>query len=275
MRKLVFHLYLTKDWRTNWVYKIHFNCLKYYRECFDKAYFALDLEDKSDIGSLVEVKQKLVHILNNVQNIEFETVENNYYYESQTFKNAVVDRIGKDDLVFFAHIKGVRDAEIYPLGDVIKNICTLYYLSLNPEKETHDVTEKLKLWSEFITYGSLLIQFDDEFKVKGKYDWIYAGTFFWLNSRRLNNYINTHDVKLPEFDSRFYSENFLCNVFPIHSMDKNSNKPNAGFATAYRTRFLRSSSPDNPELSGFIAYMIEGEENKFEDFILKITQCEN
>lgn len=218
MKKLVFNFFIAKNWRENSVYNVHFKCLEYYKDCFDEAYFALSLEDPQDLDSLVEVRQKLINIFSNLKRIEFETVENTPYCECPVFKKEVVDRLGQDGLVFFGHLKGVMNIDIHTEEWTHGWIYSLYYLSLNEEYKKPGFIERMLIKEiQVYSYGSFLTEFEAEEKTWSKYSWYYMGTFFWINSKRIKEYIVNNNVQLPQIADLYYAENFLGNLYPIFS----------------------------------------------------------
>ena len=275
MRKLVFHFFITNDWRENKAYDIHFNCLNYYKECFDEVYFDLSTEDVSDIESLMEVKTKLYDIFRLTKKVTFEILENTSYGEVPTFKKEVVDRLGQDDLVFFAHTKGVTDVKRHHMDPegVYNVICGLYYFSLvNARRDNgvmDEITNDLQISTDVISYGSFMTEFRYEAHLKNMYEWYYAGTFFWINSKRLKQYIHINRIETPEIIDRYYAENFLGNIYPIY-FARNEESEGTTLACSYRQRYLFSDHANTVNLNHGIAFIIQGREDEFHSFLKEI-----
>lgn len=269
MRKLIYYLYLPKNWRETLLYNIHFNCLSYYSNCFDEAYFAISLDDIDDTDTILEAEQKLVEIFSTIKKIEFEVVRNNNLYEVPIFKKEFVDRIGEDDLVFFAHGKGISNFAWCEPERVYETVCALYYLSLQEEKEKREISNKLtKSDADMIAYGSLHTQYTYKPHVKSRYEWHYMGTFFWVNSKRLKQYITNNNITIPEVCDRFYSENFLSNIFPITIGEISEGlKGNVVLASAYHEKYMLSDTPNESIYNYILDYILEGEEEKFYNFV--------
>jgi len=275
-KRLVFHFFIAKDWRTNPIYKIHFNCLDYYKECFDEAYFALSLEDPNDIDSLYEVKQKLVDIFRALDKIEFERVPNTDFCECPTFKSQIAERIGKDDFVFFAHTKGVMNIKEFEKDKVYQWICGLYYFSLNEQKQDKGFLDRIFINNtHFISYGSFKLQFYLKHKTFNKYEWYYCGTFFWINSKRLSDYIRINETKLPEMSDRFYSENFLGNIYPL--IENNPVFPGSYEIKGTDFQFLQYNKPVSIDaIPYYIEFLLRTEEEikDYNSFFVKMTSVE-
>lgn len=271
MRRLVFHFFITKDWRENKVYDLHFNCLQYYKDCWDEAYFALSTEDTSDTESLLEVKRKLFDIFKDTKRLEFETIQNTPYGEVSTFKKEVIDRLGYDDVVFFAHTKGVTDVIRHHMEPeyVYSVVCGLYYFSLKnavrKEGVVDEITQELEISTDFLSYGSFMTQFRYKEHVKNRYEWYYAGTFFWINGKRLKHYIQINNIELPEVVDRYYAENFLGHIYPIQLIDMEHES--LTLALSYRQRWLYSDTPNYVNLKYHMKFSTEGEEEEFNNFI--------
>ena len=277
MRKLVFNFYITKDWRENIVYTIHFNCLNYYKDCFDEVYFAMSCEDPSDIDSINEVEYKLLKIFGTKKKVIFDLVENDpIYCEVPTFKREIIDKLGEDNLVFFGHLKGVMDIKLVDMynedpEDIYRRICGLYYFSLEGERKEKEVTRSLMKDVCAISYGAFMTQFTCEHKLKNVNAWYYAGTFFWINSRRLKDYIEDNNIKLPSYRDRFYAENFLGDIYPIFALVTEIGKSDM-LAASYRSRYIYNGAPNKIDFNGQIKFLIEGQEEQFNDFVQEMKK---
>lgn len=271
-KKLVFHFFIAKNWRDNPVYKIHFNCLSYYRSCFDEAYFALSLEDPNDLDSLYEVKQKLLDIFRGLSKIEFENVENTILCECPTFKKQIADKLGEDDLVFFAHLKGTMNIKEFDSNWVYNWICGLYYFSLNEEYESNNkfITRVFTNSEHYLSYGSYRLKFYLDQTTFNKYEWYYCGTFFWINSKRLKEYIKLNNIELPIMSDRFYAETFLGNIYNLQTFPV--------YAGAYRIKnseyqFLEYCKPVDIEVIDYYTDILLNtpeEKENFKNYLTKM-----
>ena len=112
-----------------------------------------------------------------------------------------------NELIFFAHNKGVSNVGTYDERQIYAWVCGMYYYSLNFKEE---VDYKL-VGRKFFSFGSFLTKNDEPEKCN-KYGWYYIGTFFWINCVKLRNYMSIHGINLPEMADRYYDEEFLGNI---------------------------------------------------------------
>lgn len=203
-KKLVFYFYLNYENKDSDIYKFHLKCLEHYAHIFDEMLFVLSV-DNIHTDLIHEWEEKLIK-LHRKGTISFEVHLNNEFRETDAFKRHVVDNLGEEKLVFFGHGKGITNIENYPAEAIYKWIAGMYFYNLNFMKEVEDALINHK----FMSYGSFLTQNKDE---QTKYDWYYIGTFLWLNSGKIKNYIENNFVNLPSYCDRFYDEEFLANIY--------------------------------------------------------------
>jgi len=276
-KKLVFHFYIDSNWRTNPIYNLHFKCLRHYRDCFDEAYFAICPEVDDDYDSIKEVEQKLFNIFNGIGKLEFDIVKNTTLRECPTLKREVVDKLGEDDLVFFAHSKGVSDLDRKTIEQTTTWVSALYYQSLSHLHGGYDdIVHYLEKEPFKMSYGSLMVQFTYHPHINSKYEWYYAGTFFWINSKKLKRYIRNNNITLPEMSNRYYSENFLGDIFPIKASIDNEKHEEMYLAWAKNGRYILCSNVNGAEIEDFMAYGFENEDDRqgFYNFLDYITNLE-
>ncbi len=204
--KLVYHLYVPEGPLPE-IYKYHFTCLKYFANVFDECVFVLSMDNIDDIDTIKAIELKLLNIVN-YKNVTFNVIQNDSNMrEVQTFKTEVLDKLsGNDDLIFFAHSKGMTNNYN---DSLITWICAMYYFSLGDL-----ATMKYRL------VGSVVRLFYGPVSYYGCksvgtpiYKWMYPGTFYWINMRSLYNYSKTHEF--PRIESRCYAENFPGNLTPL------------------------------------------------------------
>ncbi len=92
----------------------------------------------------------------------------------------------------------------------------MYFFSLN----YIDEVETLLVQRPMMSYGSMLTKNTDS---NIKYHWAYIGTYFWINSGILYDYIKHFNIELPHCTNRFYDEEFLGNIYPIDYYAKSHN----------------------------------------------------
>lgn len=223
---LIYYFYLTDDFLSKRSNLINFECLRRYAHIFDEAKIFLSLDDTQKSELIREAEKVFVSIPFN-GNISFHVVQNTPYRESRVIKQEILDKIDTlDSLVFFAHAKGFTNLEKFPelSEDMTKWIVGLYFLSLEYMQEVED---NIGEYSEFvsISFGSFPTiknesgtTADSTYIDNIKYSWYYNGTFFWINTIKLYNYINRNNVKIPKMEDRFFSEQMLGEIFPYDNL---------------------------------------------------------
>lgn len=215
-KRIIFHFYIPQDWEASPVVNLHLKCLENYAGIFDEAEFTIIPDDINDIDSVKKIEKRLLSIFKNTP-IEFRVAENSYLREAETFYNRVALRLGElDGITFFGHSKGITNVATYDKNSIYRWITAMYYGCLNDMPAVEDrLTNKRQ-----IGYGSLLnvlknipeniregVLFDN-----GKYLYAYVGTFFWINTGTLKDYLDKTGSRIPELTDRWYAENFLSNL---------------------------------------------------------------
>lgn len=219
MKKLIFYFYIGENWETNKANLAHFVCLKHYNKIFDEVEIYLSVDNRNDEVNLKKAREIFLSIFENPQSISFHVMDNTQYRESLMVKEQIIDRLGDDDLVFTGHNKGFTDITNpnYSEEFVITWIVGCYYYSLEDMKA---VENTLYYDQCILSYGSFLAQLKSpegqEIKQLGKYKWYYVGNFFWINSKKLKNYLDRNNITPPLLGDRYYAENILANLFPIN-----------------------------------------------------------
>ena len=224
-KELVFYFYITPDFFERKTNLVHLKCLEKYANIFDSAVFYLSLDDISDIELIKKVEQTLLSLPFN-GNISFVIHQNDDLRESGVFVKEVLDKIkNENSLLFFAHGKGFTNLDVYEERSMLEWLVGCYYLSLNfMDDVEYCINTNYRTW---LTYGSFPLidqkKYTPEILAEPganyylgriKYHWCYSGTFFWINTIRLREYVKMFDIEYPEIIDRYYSEKFLGNVFP-------------------------------------------------------------
>jgi hypothetical protein len=188
-KKLIYHLYIGEDFESNEAYDLHFHCLKYFINVFDKIDFTICIDKELR-------KYFLLKAYNWINNLEFSgeiiinVVDNTNLREAKTFKDKVVDANNSKEYVFFAHSKGISNLRNENINkeSVITWILAMYFYNLNFIKELENIFSGENRRPE-IFYGAPLVIFDrDAYPVYGHKSCIeYSGTFFWTNGPRFYN----------------------------------------------------------------------------------------
>ena len=214
-RRIVFHFYVPQNWRDIRVIRLHLNCLAYYSFIFDEATFIISVDDESNEALIAEFEHEILNC--GFINVRFK-VMNNYYslYEATTLYNEILNKLNDlYGLTFFGHSKGIGN-EIFGQANfdqLFEWICGLYFLTL----DEYNVAQGNLLGYRGISYGPY--KYLNEDVTNNKYGWMYSGTFFWLNARKLDEYLKQKRIKIePPFD-RFFSEQLLGNIIPYEEDD--------------------------------------------------------
>lgn len=210
-KKMLYYLYLIdEDKQTpeqKELYNIHYLCLKHYSNVFDDMHFVFSVDDVNNVELVKKWEEKLLKF-HNRGSITFEIHKNDEYCESGVFKSHLIDKLNENELVFFGHGKGLTNVLKHPKDIIFSWVMGLYFYSLNFMEE---MEQKLQS-SKAISFGSFMT--NNKYEDTTKYKWFYIGTFFWVNAKKLLSYIKTHNIEFPILSDRFYSEEFLGNVYP-------------------------------------------------------------
>ena len=126
-RRLVYHFFISDDYETNEIYKIHFACLEYFAKIFDEAVFIITSNNEN--VPYLDVESKLLKIFKNTR-ITIEIKTNTALCEAETFYNEVVKK-EESVLTFFFHTKGITNIKDCSKENIISWILMIYYYSLN------------------------------------------------------------------------------------------------------------------------------------------------
>lgn len=211
-KKLIFFLYIGDD-RTpqerisaGFVAKVHFYCLKKYRQVFDEAKFVLSVRDNL-IGNTMLIGEYVSFImsLGYFDNTEFVVERNTQLRESKTFKEEIVDSKDNDGkLVFFAHLRGESNDN----EQVQKWVFSNYFYGLSNVWEVeYWLAANMKVF-----FGFPLVDFRgvkaQNFEIYPKNGFYYPGSIFWTNISLLREVLSNRGFSVPPMIGRFYSENF-------------------------------------------------------------------
>ncbi|MBP5456562.1 MAG: hypothetical protein J6Y37_08685 [Paludibacteraceae bacterium] len=212
-KKLIYSFYISEPTYHLKINDIHFRCLERYKDSFDCVDITFILEDRvTCMVYAMQAQHKFLDIFAG-KDIQFSLIDNNEFRESYVFYHKVATKLDDNELVFFAHNKGVSNIGTYDERQIYTWVCGMYYYSLNFMDE---VNYKL-VGRKFYSYGSFLTK-NYEPEHPNKYGWYYIGTFFWINCVKLRYYMYSQGIKVPEMGDRFYDEEFLGNIidaFPL------------------------------------------------------------
>lgn len=218
--RLVYYLWVPEDGFT-WTMNIHWTCLEYYHNVFDSALFLVATNSgKNKYNEFVLNKIKSIGF----KNLEIKIVNNlEVERESRYLKTEIFDKLGEyDGLTFFAHTKSTRTSYLnggWSNEQIALWPVSMYYFNLN---YIEDVKERL-VNGKYLSYGFDLLCND---WITTKYKWIYSGTFFWINDKKLKQYVDSNNIEMPTLYSwtteenvraivpRYYSESVLSAIYP-------------------------------------------------------------
>lgn len=217
-KRLVFHFFLHPSWKSLKCVRLHLNCLKKYSFIFTHALFVISVDDINDTDMILEFEHELLN-LGFKGEIEFKVRENTKFYESKTLDEEIVQKLPElDGITFFGHSKGVGNELFDSVSwtQLETWIAGLYFLSLEFYYEAEN-----KLYGVHgVTYGPFKTHWLD-------YDntnhWVYSGTFFWVNTRRLYDKLDREGKHIRFCNDRFFSELFLGDVLPFDEQTEFSN----------------------------------------------------
>lgn len=254
----MFYFYLTEELSDSEIYRFHLYCLNKYAHIFDKMTFILSLNDTNNIELIRKWENKLLR-LHTKGTIEFEIHKNDEFKESASFKEHVSDKLGENELVFFGHGKGVTNIEKYSKEQIYMWIAGMYFYNLN----FMDEVEESLVNKKYMSYGSFLCK-NQEYKDfrYTKYQWYYIGTFFWINSGKIKNYITANEIELPLLCERFYDEDFLGNIYDCWPTRN---------AYSHNGTFLRNAHDFYRYTNDYIN-MLYDDRSDFDDFLKEINE---
>lgn len=234
MKKVLLYNFYVNDVVTdNKNYIIHKECLKHYRDVFDKMIFYIsitDLNDKESLNSAIDMIKEICE----GKSFDLKIRQTTFLCEADVFNHELIEnrQSYKDSFVFVAHTKNVtrltKNLEVSaPLGwnghdtvpeSVIKWCIGSYFYSLNFINEVEKKLLGCPL-SPDLFYGPFLTQFDEsnfsEINIT-KSKCFYVGTFYWINMTKFNNLIDLDKIKLPVVDDRYFFEilpSVICNRY--------------------------------------------------------------
>lgn len=243
-RKLVFSFYVNENYQDE-INNIHFRCIEHFKDCFDNADISF-IVDEGYKEYLFDAESRFLKIFRG-KDISFSVLKNNEFRESKVFYDKIATRLKDEELVFFAHNKGISNVFKHDRTQIYQWVMAMYYFSLNYPEEMQQrlVNEK------YYCYGSFLTK-NDEPEHCNKYGWYYIGTFFWLNGKKLYQYMVNNEIELPVMGDRFYDEEFLGNIlqtWPLVMTASRRNKylVNCGDFYSYASEYVKMAYEEDIE----------------------------
>lgn len=196
---------LNRDYSYDMCDKIHDACLSSYSNIFDEAIFIIAVDSMDYMGTVTQWESKIIGF--GYHNVTFKIVPNLLNRESEYIFSELINKLDSyEGAVFFAHSKGSSNYQHNP-DSIEKWIMSMYYFNLNDQFQ--DKINWAMFYSDQVFQGVFKCYSDEIFN---KYHYMYAGTFFWVNPRKLNQFMKIFGEKLPECVYANSSENFPGNV---------------------------------------------------------------
>lgn len=211
---LVFNFYATRENFNSKINKLHFICLKMYKNIFDNIIICINIDDIYDTFFIRKIQNKFLNVFYKEGDINpditFKIRQNDEYKESLFFYEEIVNKLNEHDMVFFAYNKDLYTDEEHK-ENLYHWIVSMYYHNL---KNIKKVTDSL-YYKYFVSYGVFLIkthtQFTDEID-NDKPFMYYSGAFQWLNCKKIYNIIKRTGIEIPKLDSKSYCELFMGSI---------------------------------------------------------------
>ncbi len=234
-KTLVYHLYVNSvDINEKPLYKLHQECLKIYKDRFDKALFVVTVDDLANtelIGNAI----KWVLNINFGKEFDIKVEKNDALCESKTFQKYVLDNTNLNGMVFFAHNKGSNNFESAN-PNIVKDsvfmwVSGMYFYNLTFMDEVNGALCGKKYYPECM-YGAFLMEkdIDDDRLFLAPYH--YAGNFYWINIEYYRHLINDGKIQKLTATNPMFSEMFPGYVFNPY--------PGGGLKTHNDIRLLMS-----------------------------------
>lgn len=215
MNKKLIYAFYAKDKCNNEIYNLHYKLIEQYINLFDDVELYI-LYDKYDLQLFDYIISKFKH-----NNLIITLIKNDKELrEGKIFYNYILKDLDKlkDNIVFFAHTKGVTNE----INDNLKLwICGCYYLSLNFFDEAINELNNGK-----ICYGSIY-NYDYRNNHDYTYNYIFSGSFMFLHINNLVSFVKENNINIfnhNNFDinniyyKRRCAENFISNIVDIDNI---------------------------------------------------------
>ena len=221
-KKLIFHLYVFDGFENNLYTHLHEICLKNFISYFDSAIFSIAVDDLNDYSKIQLGISFVNRICNGVLPYDIVIIQNNKELrEVSTFKQIVIPLIvkGTDECVFFAHNKGCT--HYYGHDYSVARWCILmYYYSFY---DMNELCENFKNGKAF--YGFSLYERTEDLNhcYLARYPFFYAGTFYWMNIKRIKELAGEHILDLFSFVNDKYSAEEFPRFFDYNQLSSHKN----------------------------------------------------
>lgn len=211
MKHLIFYIWAYPQIRKNPLYWVHIRCLSKYISIFNDVSFYIALNEYNDTSLYRNIINDINTECSINSSIAFYKLQNDFFYrEAKTVYEELFIKLNDyDGITMFGHMKGLRNTvsddlvlseERFTLKNISCWVCGMYYSLLN---NVDFVCDKL-LWERYATYGTYANISPNGIQ--------YCGSFYWINSKKLLNYIHKNNKQIPELCDRTYAESVFQDI---------------------------------------------------------------
>lgn len=254
-RNMVFHFWLPENVDENYLHilRIHLRCLDLFRDNFTDIKYVLAYDVKNE--DMIKAYERRLFGDGFIGNISFKVIENNpMLREAVTYYDEVISKLDSiDGITFFGHLKGATNfgnKNVKP-ENIEKWITFMYWMNMRDVKYVADILVR----PHTITYGTFKFLAKD-FTRNG---WAYLGSFQWINTKKLYDYIGGRNPKSVDLGS---AELFLG--------DYVTGNPDYSFSEKLLS-FMYDSNPRclyEEDIDAVISILLpdDGDRNEYYDF---------
>ena len=208
--RMVFHWWIpsVKPRHYHKINELHLECLKNYNTRFNESIMVLSCDDLSD--PYIEEFKRKIYDIGLTGDIHIKIVENNIIYrEAITYNNEILFKMDElDGITFFAHNKGTSryDMDNHDKEELLKQwIVFMYFMNLEDFNHVrHHLSTPVAL-----CYGTMLYHNNDNTFYFNKHNWAYLGSFQWLNTKKIFDYIGKKKTSYDPADAELYIPNYI------------------------------------------------------------------
>ena len=196
---MIYSFYIGDNECNNEIYELHYNMIHQISSVFDKITIIICHNGNINDDVVKRIKFKFISILdcNNISFIYEHNIQK--YREGIIYKKYIIDKLGdyNDYLTFFAHSKGITNIDGLNNIDNLKMwIFGLYYLNFRWINEVIRKLNTYALQGDYFSYGGIYFK---DYRHNNIHDWFYSGSFQWLNTYKINKYINENNIDINSF----------------------------------------------------------------------------
>lgn len=196
------------------IYRLHFECLKYYSKIFTNVVFVLSVDENTPQDAIQKIEREIFN-MGFTGDISIKIKPNTAYREGYTFKTEIIDKLQElEGITYFIHGKGITNIGRKRVNkeSVLDWIASSYFQLF--DDFTH-VVDFLICRNTGLAYGAFLYKNQDCLDKNG---WYYSGSFQCLNTKKLYNWFKSRNLHIPDLCDRAYAETFLGDSFEYDAL---------------------------------------------------------